>query len=99
MKDLNDIDLNIDMLKHMTETNVKKYIKHKVKTLAFHYLTEKKIKHKRVKKLNHSSLKMAEYLEPNNHNIKLSDSKLLFQLKSKMVNGQGAVYIQIIRSS
>ena len=29
---------------------------------------------------------MAEYLEPNNPNIKLTDSKLLFQLKTKMVN-------------
>ena len=29
---------------------------------------------------------MAEYLEPNNLNVKLTDSKLLFQLKTKMVN-------------
>ena len=57
-----------------------------MKPWHFTNLTEKKIKHKKVKKLNHSCLKMAEYLEPNNHNIKLTDSKLLFQLKSKMVN-------------
>ena len=29
---------------------------------------------------------MAEYLEPNYHNIKLTDAQLLFQLKTKMVN-------------
>ena len=29
---------------------------------------------------------MAEYLEPNNLKIKLTDSKLFFQLKTKMVN-------------
>ena len=54
--------------------------------MAFNFLTEKKLRHKKVKKLNHFGLKMAEYLEPNNYNIKLTDSKLLFQLKSKMVN-------------
>ena len=38
------------------------------------------------KKLLHIVLKMAEYLEPNNLNIKLRDSMLQFRLKTKMVN-------------
>ena len=86
LKDLSDIDLNMNMLENMTKTNLRKHIKNKLEVMAFNYLTEKKLRHKKVKKLNHSGLKMAEYLEPNNYNIKLTDSKLLFQLKSKMVN-------------
>ena len=86
MKDMVDIDLNMKKLENMNKNQLRKYVKDKIEAIAFNYLTEKKLTHKKVKKLEHFSLKMAEYLEPNNLKIKLTDSKLLFQLKTKMVN-------------
>ena len=74
------------MFKVMTKSKARHPIKNKLETIAFDYLTENKIKHKNVKKLHNYSLKMAEHLEPNNLHIKLRESKLLFQLKRRMVN-------------
>ena len=86
LKDLGEIELDMNMIKVMSKSKAKQHIKNKLEVIAFQYLTEKKIKHKKVKKLNHSRLEMAGYLEPNNHNIKLSESRLLFKLKTKMLN-------------
>ena len=86
LKDLSDIDLNMNMSENMTKTNLRKHNKNKLELMVFNYLTEKKLRHNKVKKLNHFGLKMAEYLKQSNYDIKLTDSKLLFQLKSKMVN-------------
>ena len=70
----------------MTKKQYKNHIKKSIEELAFPYLTSKKLKHKKVKKLRHNSLKMADYLEPNNINIKQSEAQTLFKLKSKMVD-------------
>ena len=48
-------------------------------------MVTKKLNHKKVKKLKHTKKEMADYLEPNYHSIKMSDARLLFQLKTKMV--------------
>ena len=66
----------------MTKINLKQFVKNKIEALAFKYLIDKKLTHKKVKNI----LKKAEYLEPNYHNIKLTDAQLLFQLKTKIVN-------------
>ena len=54
--------------------------------MAFTQLTRQKLKHKKVKKLLHNYIKMADYLEPSNVNFTQSEAKLLFRLKSKMVD-------------
>ena len=76
-------------MKDVQEIQVKKYkqiVKTQIDKLALEYLNRKKNKHKKVKKLRHDKIQMAEYLEPNNHKIKINEAQLLFKLKSKMTN-------------
>ena len=58
-----------------------------MKALALKYFRkeEEKLKHKKIKKLNHESLEMSENPEPNSQRKKLNDAQLLFQLRTKMV--------------
>ena len=87
--DLEEIGLEIDDVNNMTKKYFRTFVRNKTEAMAFEYLTDKKLKHKKVRKLNHNNLKMAEYLEPNYQNIKLADAQFLFQLKTKMVSVKG----------
>ena len=53
----------------MTKIQFKIFVKDKTETMAFDYLVSKKLEHKKERKLNHTKIEMAEYLEPNYHNI------------------------------
>ena len=61
-------------------------MRNKTEAMAFEYLTDKKLKHKKVRKLIDNNLQMAEFLEPNYLNTKLADAQFLFQLKKKWFN-------------
>ena len=73
-------------MKELSKTQLRKFVQNKVEANAFIYLSNKKLGHKKVKRLKHESLKMAEYLKQNYQNIKLKDAQLLLHLKTKMVH-------------
>ena len=87
--DLEEIGLQIDDINNMSKKYFGTLVKNKTEAMAFEYLNDKKLHHKKVRKLNHTNLKMADYLKPNNQNIKQTDAQLLFQLKTKTVIVKG----------
>jgi hypothetical protein len=81
-------DLNITMtirdIKVMPEQTFRRIIKEKTELKALEYLNHLKGRHSKVMDINHQSLNMQLYLEPNEMNIQ--ESKFLFALRSRMVD-------------
>ena len=50
MKDLKDIDLDMENFKEMSKHKLRRHIKNKIEAISYNYLDAKKIKHKKVKK-------------------------------------------------
>ena len=56
--DLEEIGLEIDDVNNMTKKNFRTFVRNKTEAMAFEYLTDKKHKHKKVRKFYHNNLKM-----------------------------------------
>ena len=82
MKELN-IGTEIEDIKDMPKTTLKKLVKSKIYEQAFKYLLGKK-KSKTID-VPHENLKMQEYLEANNGEITIAKKQFLFQCRSRML--------------
>ena len=68
----------------MPEQTFRRLLKEKTELKALEYLNQLKGRHSKVMDINHQSLNMQLYLEPNGMNIQ--ESKFLFALRSRMVD-------------
>ena len=62
----------------------KAILRKKVNEAAFDYLNKLKIKHSKVNQIHYSSLKKQSYI--NDSNFSINDIKLLFKLRTRMLN-------------
>ena len=84
-KDLIEVELNIpfEQIKQMPIDQFKVKVQTATSKAAFQYLSCEKAKLSKIKDVPHSELKIQNYLQP--LALDVQDSKLLFQLRSRMV--------------
>ena len=84
-KDLIEVELNIpfEQIKQMPIDQFKVKVQTATSKAAFQYLSCEKAKLSKIKDVPHSELKIQNYLQP--LALDVQDSKLLFQLRSMMV--------------
>ena len=86
LKNIEDLNLNltIEEIKNMKETEFRKVLKEKIRIKAIEYLTEKtKSKGKEIK---NTRLHMADYLLPFCKNLKITEKQEVFAMRAKMTN-------------
>ena len=72
-----DIQLNFEGIKQTSKSSFKQLVKERVRTKAFHYLTQLQQTHSKSKDLKYSEFKLQEYLKPDN-NMTIKEKAFLF---------------------
>ena len=70
----------------MKKSKLKKLLHKAVEDEAFEKLQQQKGGHSKVKKLNHSKLKMQKYLKANKNDIKVEEAQIIFKMRSRMTD-------------
>ena len=85
LKSLDYLKLNfsVEEVKEMKRTRFKKILKMSIKEKALQYLLNKR--GSKGKEMQYSSLKMAEYLLPQNENLSIIDQQYIFSIRNRMV--------------
>ena len=80
------IDLTLEEIEKMSETQFKELVKQKEREASLAHLNNEKISknHTKVMHIKHEALKMQDYLEPNSASIE--ECKFIFTLRSRMVD-------------
>ena len=79
-----DIQLNFEGIKQTSKSSFKQLVKERVRTKAFHYLTQLQQTHSKSKDLKYSEFKLQDYLKPDN-NMTIKEKAFLFSARSRMV--------------
>ena len=83
LKELN-IAETLSEIKRMSKNKFKNLVKIKIKENAFNYLMNKR--GSKGNQIEYSSLEMAEYLLPYNHEVKIDEKQRIFAIKNRMVD-------------
>ena len=83
LKDLK-IGLSFEEIKNFKKVSLKRMLNKAVINRALQRLNTLKEKHSKVAKLNHSTLKMQNYLKGNRNRISQNISELIFKMRSKV---------------
>ena len=85
LKSLDYLKLNysIEEIKEMNKTQFKKILKMSIQEKSLQYLLNKR--GSKGKEMQYSSLKMAEYLLPQNENLSITDQQYIFSIRNRMV--------------
>ena len=85
LKSLDYLKLNfsIEEIKEMNKTQFKKILKMSIQEKSLQYLLNKR--GSKGKEMQYSSLKMAEYLLPQNNNLSITDQQYIFSIRNRMV--------------
>ena len=88
LKDLKYLKLNLEIqeIKEMKKSKLKKLLDKAVEEKAFEELQQKKGKHTKVMNLSYSKLKMQKYLKANNSNNTVEEAQVIFKLRSRMTD-------------
>ena len=78
------IETPINQITNLSESTYTKMIGEKIEGEALRYLNCEKDKHSKVKHMSHKKMEMQDYLSPNN--LSNDDSKLIFLLRSRMLD-------------
>ena len=78
--------LGLEGIKVMKKQNFRMLINQKVEETTFRKLEAIKRSHSKVDKIEHNSLIMQKYLQPNTTNIKKEEAQLIFMLRCRMTN-------------
>ena len=79
-----NLNCSIEEVKEMNKTHFKKILKKSIKEKALQYLLDKR--GSKGKEIQYASLKMAEYLLPQNENLSITDQQYTFAIRNRMVN-------------
>ena len=77
-------DIKIEDIQQMKKKRFLNIVKRKVQNKSFKDLLKIKEKHSKVKSIKHKMLQMQNYLLPNNLNMKIEESQLIFKLRCKV---------------
>ena len=75
------IKMDCNEIESMKEDKFKQMCKERVQSMAFEFLQSKKGTHDKVMHIKYDSLKMAEYLRPNEFNISVKERQYIFQCR------------------
>ena len=78
-----NIELSVEEIKLMKKSQFKKIIENAIKEKAFEYLIEKR--GSKGSLIRYSSLKMQEYLLPDDENLSITDKQYIFAIRNRMV--------------
>ena len=87
LEDLEYLELNnvgLEGIKIMKKQAFRKLVDKKVEDMAFRKLENTKRSHSKVNKIEHNSLIMQKYLQPNKTNIKKEEAQLIFILRCRV---------------
>ena len=77
-------DLSIEEIRKMKKVSFMKLVKTSIKSHTFDKLEKTKSSHSKVKILEHKSLKMQKYLQPNQTKITNEEAQLVFKLRCRV---------------
>ena len=85
LKDIEDLEINMDLteIQHTSKEKMKNIVKKAYKEKSFYDLINVKKSHSKIRVLNYTSLEIQEYLKIN---MKNSTAKLIFKLRTKMLD-------------
>ena len=88
LKDLKEfqIELNLEELKDIKKSKLKRILKKAVDEKAFEKLTDLKNGHSKVMNLKYSKLKMRNYLKANRFRISLEECQEIFKIRSRVTD-------------
>ena len=78
-----DIDLSFEEITKISKYQFKKKIKESILKEAFNYLKEKQ--GSKGKEITYTEIKMAEYLQPNEHEITIQEQRNIFAIRNRMI--------------
>ena len=86
LNDLKELELeySLEEIRLMTKSKYLNILKSRIKKNAFTYLTGKQ--GKKGKEINYTCLEMAEYLQPQNNKLTITQKREMFGVKIRMVN-------------
>ena len=79
-----DIGLSFEDIQNLSKYQFQNFLRKIIEEKALEYLTNLKLSHSKVELLEHKSLKMQKYLEPQNVET-INLSKFLFQARTRML--------------
>ena len=81
--DFLEIKMSLNEIENMSTSKFKKILENSIKIRSFKYLIG--LRGSKGKEINYSSLKMAEYLLPNEE-FSISEKRRIFSIRNRMVN-------------
>ena len=77
-----------DTLKNMKKGSYMRQIKEKISMKTLEKFNDEKKSHSKVREIEHNSIKMQKYLQPNSMKICKEDAQLIFQLRCRMTEAK-----------
>ena len=84
LKILNMEDKNFDIIRKMKKTSFVYLIQKKTNQLVYETLEKAKKKHSKVRKLEHSCIKIQKYLQPNKMKMSREEAQLIFAMRCRV---------------
>ena len=86
-EDLKTLKMNLKLseIRKLSKATFKKMVKDKIDEESLKYLNSIKAKHSKVRHIEHTEMRMQDYLRPVD-NISIDEAKFLFQLRTRMVD-------------
>ena len=86
-EDLKTLKMNLKLseIRKLTKATFKKMVKDKIEEEALKYLNDIKARHSKVRHIEHTKMKMQDYLRPED-TISIDEAKFLFQLRTRMLD-------------
>ena len=86
LKILNMEDKNWDVIRKMKKTSFVYLIQKKTNRLVYETLEKAKKNHSKVRKLNHSCIKIQTYLQPNKMKMSREEAQLIFAMRCRVTD-------------
>ena len=88
LKYLNMENTGMDDIGKMKKTSFVNLIKKKVQEKIFEKLENEKKKHSKVRKIEHNSIKIQKYLQPNKMKMSREESQLIFKMRCRVTEAK-----------
>ena len=81
-----DINQSLETIKSMKKGSFMNMVKERIKNKSFQSLEKIKKSHSKVQEIEHNSITMQKYLQPNKTNITREEAKLIFKLRCQVTD-------------